>query len=57
MLSLIEKMPKIINKCTVCGKYTLKNKCGCGAKALDPKPAKYSVDDKWGKYRRIAKKK
>ena len=57
MQNLVEKMPKNIFKCTKCGKYTLKNKCSCGAKALDPKPAKYSVDDKWGKYRRIAKKK
>jgi len=48
-------MSKIINKCVECGNYTLKDKCGCGGKVLDPRPAKYSIEDKWGKYRRIAK--
>ena len=57
MPNLIERMPKIINKCVECGGYTLKNKCKCGAKALDPRPAKFSIEDKWGKWRRIAKKK
>ena len=49
-------MPKIILRCRECGKYTLKDKCSCGGKAIDPRPAKFSVEDKWGKYRRIAKK-
>ena len=28
----------------------------CKEKAYSPKPAKYSPEDKYGKYRRIAKK-
>lgn len=49
-------MPKIILKCVKCGKYTLKDKCGCGGESLDPRPAKFSIEDKWGKYRRKYKK-
>ena len=49
-------MPKIILKCVNCGKYTLKDKCECGGKALDPRPAKFSIEDKYGYYRRLAKK-
>ena len=43
-------------KCTVCGKYTLNETCSCGGKALSPKPPKYSPEDPYAKYRRIAKK-
>ena len=57
MLSLQKRMLKIINKCVECGKYTLKDKCECGGKSLDPRPAKFSIEDKYGKWRRIAKKK
>jgi rRNA maturation protein Nop10 len=28
----------------------------CGKKTIAPKPAKYSPEDKYGKYRRMAKK-
>lgn len=49
-------MFKLILRCVQCGKYTLNNKCSCGEEALDPRPARYSIEDKWGKYRRIAKK-
>lgn len=28
----------------------------CDKKTISPKPAKYSPEDKYGKYRRIAKK-
>jgi rRNA maturation protein Nop10 len=28
----------------------------CGKKTSNPKPAKFSPEDKYGKYRRIAKK-
>lgn len=48
---------KHILRCTKCGKYTMKEKCGCGGKAVSQKPAKYSPEDKFGKYRRLAKKK
>lgn len=45
-----------ILKCPKCGKYTLSEKCSnCSAKTLSVKPAKYSVEDKYGKYRRMAK--
>ena len=47
-------MKKIL-KCQVCGTFTMKAE-HCGKKALSPKPAKYSPEDKYGKYRRIAKK-
>lgn len=47
---------KHILKCTKCGVYTMKEKCECGERAVSPKPVKYSADDKFGKYRRIAKK-
>jgi H/ACA ribonucleoprotein complex subunit 3 len=45
-----------ILKCQSCGKYTLKEQCSCGAAAVHPKPAKFSVDDKYADYRRQAKK-
>jgi len=46
---------KHVLKCNVCGKYTMKD-VHCSKKTLSPKPAKYSPEDKYGKYRRIAKK-
>ncbi|HIH15283.1 MAG: H/ACA ribonucleoprotein complex subunit 3 [archaeon GW2011_AR17] len=42
--------------CSVCKKYTLKEMCSCGQKTTTTKPAKFSVDDKWGKYRREYKR-
>lgn len=46
-----------ILRCTECRRYTMKEKCpACKAKAQDPKPPKYSPEDKYGKYRRIAKR-
>ena len=45
-----------ILKCMSCGDYTLKEKCKCGGKAVTPKPAKYTPEDKYGKYRREVKK-
>jgi H/ACA ribonucleoprotein complex subunit 3 len=42
--------------CKKCDKYTLKETCSCGEKAITTKPAKFSPEDKYGKYRRIAKK-
>jgi len=42
--------------CSVCKNFTLKQMCSCGNKALSVKPAKYSPEDKWGKYRRAYKK-
>ena len=46
---------KHIHKCSKCGEYTMKDE-HCSEKTHSPKPAKYSPEDKFGKYRRIAKK-
>ena len=44
--------------CKECYAYTLKKSCPiCKTKTTTPKPAKYSPEDKYGKYRRIEKKK
>lgn len=46
-----------IKKCFSCNKYTLKNICLlCGKNVEVIKPGKFSPDDKYGKYRRLAKK-
>ncbi len=45
-----------ILKCENCKKYLITQKCLCGGKAVNPKPQKYSPEDAYGKYRRIAKK-
>ncbi|MBS3073079.1 ribosome biogenesis protein [Candidatus Pacearchaeota archaeon] len=44
-------MSKEILFCNKCKKYTMKESC-CGEKTITLKPAKYSPEDKWGKYRR-----
>lgn len=49
-------MMKHILKCRECGKFTMSEECSCGGKALSPRPAKYSPEDKFGSYRRKAKK-
>jgi len=47
---------KHILKCKSCGTYTIKSVCPeCGKEAVTPVPAKYSPDDKYGKYRRKVK--
>jgi H/ACA ribonucleoprotein complex subunit 3 len=46
---------KNILKCMDCGEYTMKDACVCGGKSLTPKPAKFSIEDKYGSYRRKAK--
>jgi len=43
--------------CNMCKTYTLKTQCKqCSEKTVTPKPAKYSPEDKYGKYRRLYKK-
>ena len=46
-----------IRKCVVCGAYTLRqDKCPyCGGPVKSPHPARFSPEDKYGKYRRILK--
>ncbi|MCD6367843.1 MAG: RNA-protein complex protein Nop10 [Candidatus Aenigmarchaeota archaeon] len=47
----------LIKKCFHCGIYTLKDRCPiCGEKTRTPHPPKFSPEDKYGKYRRMAKK-
>lgn len=46
---------KELRRCQVCRSYTL-NEVHCGKESVSPKPAKWSPDDKWGKYRLEAKK-
>ena len=49
---------KHLMKCSKCGVYTIKGTCPrCKIKTTNPKPIKYSPDDRLGKYRREAKKK
>ncbi len=49
-------MSRHILFCKGCDIYTLEEACPkCKSKTLSTKPAKFSPEDKWGKYRRIAK--
>jgi len=48
------KMVHIL-KCEKCGKYGLKSDCICGGKLININPPKYSPQDKYAKYRRMAK--
>lgn len=46
---------KHILKCNKCFKYTMKKECECGGKVLNVQPAKFSLQDTYGKYRRKVK--
>lgn len=49
-------MKRAILYCNKCDEFTMKDECSkCGKKTVSTKSAKYSVEDKWGKYRRMAK--
>ena len=48
---------KRVLKCDKCGKYTMQEKHSCGGAGINPKPAKWQPEDKYGKLRREAKKK
>ncbi len=43
----------LLRQCTKCGKYTLKQEeCPhCGGTVKNPHPAKFSMDDRYQKYR------
>lgn len=46
-----------ILRCEKCHTYTLKPFCPkCDSETVTPKPAKFSIEDKWGYWRRKAKK-
>jgi H/ACA ribonucleoprotein complex subunit 3 len=48
---------KHLLKCPKCGIYTMKETCPIDSeKTINPKPAKFSPEDKMGDYRRKAKK-
>ncbi|MFH1590626.1 MAG: RNA-protein complex protein Nop10 [archaeon] len=50
-------MAKKILSCPKCGTYTLHEECAtCGGKTQESKPPKYSPEDKYGGYRRTAKR-
>lgn len=44
-----------ILKCNKCNGYGLEKDCSCGGERLNPKPPKYSPEDKYGSYRRKVK--
>lgn len=41
--------------CSGCDKFTLAKVCECGVKTESSRPGKFSLNDKFGKYRRMAK--
>jgi H/ACA ribonucleoprotein complex subunit 3 len=44
-------------KCPDCGGYTLETRCrACDIATINPLPARYSPQDRYGKYRRAMKK-
>ena len=53
-------MGKFLHKCKICGKYTMnKEKCpypDCGGDVIPVNPPRFSLQDKYGKYRRLFKK-
>ncbi|WP_309491958.1 RNA-protein complex protein Nop10 [Candidatus Hecatella orcuttiae] len=50
--------PSLLRKCRDCGVYTLSQTVcpKCGGTIYSPIPPKFSVEDKYGKYRRAMKK-
>lgn len=46
-----------IFRCIGCSAYFLSSKCkNCGGECVSPKPIKFHPSDKYGSYRRAAKK-
>jgi len=53
-----KKMSKHIYKCPSCQQYTIEKSCpSCNSATIMPQPPKFSLDDKYAKYRREVKKK
>ena len=47
----------LLRKCPNCGTYTPKEVCPvCGERTVSAHPPRFSPEDKYGKYRRMAKK-
>ena len=50
-------MAKHIYRCTTCENYTMRKECAkCSEKTISPKPPKFSLNDKYDKYRREVRK-
>ncbi|MEZ0289910.1 MAG: RNA-protein complex protein Nop10 [Sulfolobales archaeon] len=50
-------MKYMIRKCPKCNIYTLHEKCPrCGAETISPHPPKFTLDDKYVRYRVLARK-
>ena len=45
-----------ILKCVKCFEYTMEEVCDCGSRSAIARPAKFSLEDNYGRYRREAKK-
>jgi len=45
-----------LKKCQKCNEYTMKD-AHCDEKTINPSPPRYSPEDRYGKYRRMAKEK
>lgn len=46
----------LLKRCTGCGEYTLQDTCPyCQGRLASARPAKYSPEDHYGKYRRRLK--
>lgn len=44
-------------RCGECGSYTLGERCpACGGESVSPKPARFSPEDRYGRYRRMLKR-
>ena len=47
----------LLRRCEVCGRYTLKDRCpACGGPVRTPHPARFSPDDKYLRYRVMARR-
>ena len=47
----------LLRKCRNCDLYTMKDTCPkCGGEAVSPHPAKFSMDDKYRKYKILMKR-
>jgi len=47
----------LLRRCKSCSRYTLKETCPrCGGDAVSPHPAKFSIDDKYRRYRILMKR-
>ncbi|NLF34081.1 MAG: RNA-protein complex protein Nop10 [Thermoplasmatales archaeon] len=46
-----------LRRCPACGRYSMEEVCGsCGSATASPAPPKFSPEDRYGPYRRVAVK-